>query len=125
MGVHCRALEDAEVLSDLLRAAEPATVAGGEGRLAVGEALAEFSARRCANGAAMVRMSDRHLRWYCEGVTSRWLGWRQSYQKVMRRLWPARFYPLLQEMVHFSNLEYAEIEAIEEAMADGWGFGAV
>ena len=56
------ALEDAEVLSDLLEAAE--TKSGPEATSVVGTALAEFTAVRGENGAAIVRMSGRHLRWY-------------------------------------------------------------
>ena len=36
-----------------------------------------------------------------------------------------RYYPPLQEMVHFSNLEYDVIEAIEARAAAGWSVGAL
>ena len=91
----------------------------------VRSALAEFTTVRGENGAAIVRMSGRHLRWYCEGVADSWLAWRQSYQTVMRRLMPGYYYPLLGEMVHFSDLGYGEIEAIEAAAGEGWGIGAL
>ena len=75
-------------------------------------------------------MSGRHFRRYCEeeggAAGSSWLAWRQSYQSWMRWLFPAYYYPLLGEMVHFSDLEYAQTERIEEAaQRSSWGIGAL
>jgi 2-polyprenyl-6-methoxyphenol hydroxylase-like FAD-dependent oxidoreductase len=145
------ALEDAQVLSDLLQAAEQAGGQGGQAAVTAGgqqnngssaaaassagaavvrRALEAYTARRAGDGAAIVRMSGRHFRRYCEeegaAAGSSWLAWRQSYQSWMRWLFPAYYYPLLGEMVHFSDLEYAQIERIEEAaQRSSWGIGAL
>ena len=76
-------------------------------------AFERFSAERAASGEAIVQMSMKHLIWFTNSIGSNLYRWRQSYQKLMHDLFPSLFYPPLQHIVHFYDLSYAEMSAIE------------
>ena len=88
-------------------------------------AFERFSAERAASGEAIVQMSMKHLVWFTNSIGSNLYRWRQSYQKVMHGLFPSLFYPPLQHIVHFYDLSYAEMSAIEEEQAKSWSIGAL